>query len=163
MAAITLREITRRNWRAALALEVAPEQQRFVAGHAPIAAIVLAKAYVRPGGLLWIPYLIAADTRPVGLLALAYIPGSTDNYWLYHLFIDRREQGRGHGGQALRALIALVAAQHPACRQLNLTVHPENSPAQRLYTAAGFRPTGEERDGEPVYRLTLTERGGDTG
>src|SRR6476660_8806799 len=46
MPSITLRDITRENWRASLSLTVYPEQQRFVADHTPIAAIALAKAYI---------------------------------------------------------------------------------------------------------------------
>jgi ribosomal protein S18 acetylase RimI-like enzyme len=37
-----------------------------------------------------------------------------------------------------------------------LTVHPENTVAQRLYRSQGFVPTGDEQDGEPVYALELT-------
>lgn len=49
---ISLQRVTRRNWRDTLQLRVHPDQQRFVADHAPIAAIALAKAFVRPGGLV---------------------------------------------------------------------------------------------------------------
>ena len=153
--AITLHQIDRHNWRAALALSVHPAQQRFVADHTPLAAIVLAKAYVGAGGLRWTPLLIAADGQAVGLVALAQTPERDDNCWLYHFFIDAAHQGHGHGPAALAATLALVRADHPACRALNLTVHPENARAQRLYTAAGFAPTGETRDGEEVYRLAL--------
>ncbi len=153
MAPLTIREVNRQNWRAALKLTVHPEQQRFVSDHTPIAAIVLAKAYVRPGGLTWLPYLICADEQPVGLVVLAYAPGSDDRYWLYHFFIDRAQQGKGHSKPALQAFIALVRAQHPACRQISLTVHPDNDHAQRLYTGMGFQPTGAMQYGEPVYTL----------
>ncbi len=53
MPPISLQEVTAANWRATLNLRVHPEQQRFIADCTPIAAIVLAKAYIRPGGLLW--------------------------------------------------------------------------------------------------------------
>lgn len=161
MTALAIREVNRQNWRAALTLTVHPEQQRFVSGYTPIAAIALAKAYVRPGGLTWLPYLIYASEQPIGMVVLAYAPGSDDRYWLYHFFIDRAHQGNGHSKPALHTFIALVRAQHPACHQLNLTVHPDNDRAQRLYTGVGFQPTGETQDGEPVYRLKLasTEAG----
>ena len=61
MADIVLHEITAANWRATLALGVHPEQQRFVADCQPIAAIVLAKAYVGAGGMHWQPYAIATN------------------------------------------------------------------------------------------------------
>ena len=156
MTTLAIREINRQNWRAALALTVHPEQQRFVSDHTPVAAIALAKAYVRPGGLTWLPYLIYAEGQPIGLIALAYAPGSDDRYWLYHFFIDRAHQGQGYSKPALHAFIALVGTQHPACRQINLTVHPDNDRAQRLYTGIGFQPTGEMQDEEPVYMLRLT-------
>jgi diamine N-acetyltransferase len=158
MPSITLREITHTNWRATLSLAVHPEQQRFIADHAPIAAIVLAKAYIRPDGLEWVPYAIYADAEMVGLVALAYVPGSQDQYWVYHFFIDRSHQGKGYGKAAFQACIQLICELHPDCRQLNLAVHPENSRAQQLYTSLGFQPDGREMWGEPVYSLKLRER-----
>lgn len=160
MERITIAEVTRANWRATLALSVAPTQQRFIAGYAPIAALGLAKAYVRPLGLVWTPYAFYAhdnttepEGEPVGFAMLAYTPESADDYWLFHFFIDQRFQGQGYGALALQQLIALVRATHPHSRSLQLTVHPENARAQRLYARAGFRPTGESLDGEPRFIL----------
>lgn len=155
MTTIALHEITRDNWRAALRLSVHPEQQRFVADTTPIAAVALAKAYVRPGGLIWLPYAILADTQMVGLIELAYAPGSADQYWVYHFFIDQAQQRKGYGKAALRAFITLVGTRHPACQRISLAVHPENQRAQQLYTSVGFQPTGAELYGEPVYALAL--------
>lgn len=158
---VTLRQVTRENWQEALRLAVRPEQQRFVAGYAPVALLGLAKAYVRPGGVSWEPYAIyaggdgeSAETM-VGFVELAYEPGSADEYWVFHFFIDARFQGHGYGRVAIARLIELVAREHPEARSLQLVVHPENTAAQRLYMSAGFRPTGAERWGEPAYRLAL--------
>jgi diamine N-acetyltransferase len=156
---LTAREVTRENWRAALRLAVRPEQQRFIAEYAPIAAIALAKAYVRPGGLVWLPYAFYAGAEMIGFVELAHEPGNSDSTWIFHFFIDQGRQGRGYGKEALRLLLELVRAQHPACRVLRLTVHPENVAAQHLYTGAGFRATGTELDGEPVYELRLRDEG----
>lgn len=155
VASLTVRAVTRENWHAALELTVRPDQQRFVADYAPIAALALAKAYVHVGGATWAPYAIYADARMVGFVTLAYEPGSTNNYWVFHFFIDQRFQGCGYGKAALEELVALVRREYPQCQTLQLVVHPENHPAQRLYTGAGFRPTGGERWGEPVYQLSL--------
>ena len=51
MKELSLKEVTRENWRATLCLAVFPEQQRYIADYVPIAAIALAKAYIRPGDL----------------------------------------------------------------------------------------------------------------
>lgn len=155
MDRLSIRDVTRENWRAALDLAVSPEQQRFVSDYTPVAAIALAKAYVRPGGLVWTPYAFYVDGEMVGFAELAYEPGSTENYWLCHFFIDQRFQARGYGRKALQTFIAHIIFLHPACRAMQLTVHPENERARHLYMAAGFRATGGERDGEPVYRLAI--------
>jgi diamine N-acetyltransferase len=158
MIAISLHEITAANWRTTLTLSVLPEQQRFIADYTPIAALVLAKAYVRPGGLRWTPYAIAVEQTLVGLVALVYQPESTDDYWLYHFFIDHHYQGQGLGTAALGALLNLVSRQHPTCQQVKLTLHPENERARQLYTRLGFEVTGERIDGEVVYRRSIARR-----
>lgn len=70
MAQISLCGVSHDNWRATLGLTVHPEQQRFIADYVPIAAIALAKAYIRPGGLVWVPFAIYADQQLVGFLVL---------------------------------------------------------------------------------------------
>ncbi|HEX8728743.1 MAG TPA: GNAT family N-acetyltransferase, partial [Ktedonobacterales bacterium] len=108
MERVSIAEVTRANWRATLALGVAPEQQQFIADYAPIAALGLAKAYIRPIGLIWTPYAFyahdeaaVAEGALVGFTMLAYTPKSVDDYWLFHFFIDQRFQGRGYGALAL--------------------------------------------------------------
>ena len=155
MSELSLQEVTRENWRAALDLAVLPEQQRFIADYVPIAAIALAKAYIRPGGLVWVPYAFYVGMEMVGFTELAYKPGSADDYWIFHFFTDYRYQGRGYGTQALHLFLQFIRDRHSECQAVQLTVHPENVHAQRLYTRAGFRPTGAEFSGEPVYRLSL--------
>jgi len=155
MNELSLQEVTRENWHATLELAVFPEQQHFIAAYVPIAAIALAKAYIRPGGLVWVPYAFYANTQMVGFTALAYEPESLDNYWIFHFFIDRHYQGRGYGKEALDLLLQFIRNHHPHCQALHLTVHPENAHAQHLYTSAGFQPTGALFSGEPVYRLSL--------
>jgi hypothetical protein len=48
---IRLAPLDQHNWRASLQVQVAPEQLQFVAGYAPVALIILAKAYIRPNEL----------------------------------------------------------------------------------------------------------------
>lgn len=152
---IAIHAVTDANWRETLALTVRPEQQRFISEYSPIAAIALAKAYIRPGGMTWTPYAIYTGAVMVGFFALACEPETSDHCWLFHFFIDQRHQGRGYGRAAMRRIIELVKGEYPPRQALLLTVHPENLAAQRLYTAAGFLPTCGERWGEPVYQLAI--------
>ena len=159
---VTVQPVTRTNWRVALTLTVHPHQQHFIAETSPPAAVALAKAYIQPQGLPVRPYAIYADDVMVGYFNLVFDPDSTDSYWLYHFFIDRRYQGSGYGGMALEAIKELLRDDFPRCRSVSLTVHPENVVAQRLYTRTGFRPTGqvhETEGGEPIYRLDLHHDG----
>jgi hypothetical protein len=63
---LSICEVTRDNWQAALCLAVHSDQQRFISEVIPIAAIALAKAYIRPRGLLWLPYALYAGTEMIG-------------------------------------------------------------------------------------------------
>ena len=157
MNRLTLREVTRSNVQAAFQLRVSPEQQHFVADYAPIAAIALAKAYVHAFGFQWIPYALYREDEMVGFVALAYEDSEAhrSRYWMFHFFIDARYQGQRYGREALELLIQEVKEHHPACRVIQLTVHPENKQAQHVYAQVGFRPTGEMLDNEPVYHLPL--------
>jgi diamine N-acetyltransferase len=154
---VSLRAVTQENWLATLELGVHPDQQRFIAAYAPIAAIALAKAYIRPGGAVWEPYAIYAGSMVIGLVELAFTPGSRDDYWVFHFFIDQRFQGRGYGKAALAQLIKLVEERHPDCQALQLVVHPENHRARQVYLRAGFHATGAARWGEPVYQLAIRD------
>ncbi len=88
-------------------------------------------------------------------IALAYEPESVDNYWIFHFFIDHHYQGQGYGKEALRLFLQFIRDHHPQCQALQLTVHPENEHAQRLYIGVGFQPTGATLSDEPVYQLSL--------
>src|SRR5260370_7114796 len=96
MNELSLREVTQENWRATLGLAVFPEQQRFIADYVPIAAIALAKAYIRPGGLVWVPYAFYAATEMVGFTELAYEPRTPHNYSIFPFFIYHPYQARGY-------------------------------------------------------------------
>ena len=155
MQSVTMQPVTRANLQATLRLGVLPEQQPFVCDYAPIAAIALAKAFVGALGMQWLPYTFYRGDEPVGFVALAHTPDPGSPFWVFHFFIDARYQGQRLGKAALEVLIQAVQAQHPACQAIQLTHHPENEAARRLYTQGGFIPTGELLEGEPLYRLGL--------
>lgn len=154
---IHLQLVDESNWREALELTVRPEQQRFIADHLPVAAVALAKAYIRPGGLMWLPYAIYDDEQMVGFVEIALAENGRSPCWLYHFFIDYRFQKQGYGRTGLLALLGMIAQQWPQVDGVQLVVHPDNTAAQRLYEGAGFQRTGEEKWGELVYRLELLD------
>ncbi|MCA1837346.1 MAG: GNAT family N-acetyltransferase [Actinobacteria bacterium] len=150
---LRLAQIDQHNWRAALAVNVTPAQLRYVAAYQPVALVILAKAYVRPGDLDWEPLVVTAGASAVGVVALAHARTYSE---MLHLIVDVSKQGQGVGSTVVDLLLAHVAETRPGAEDVRLTVHPENGRAQRLYRSRGFSPTGEVRDGEPVWSLNLS-------
>ncbi len=85
--------IDQHNWRAALAVQVTPDQLRYVAGHQPVALVILSKAYVRPGDLDWEPLAVTAGASVLGVVALAHASTHTE---VLHLAVDASKQGARH-------------------------------------------------------------------
>jgi RimJ/RimL family protein N-acetyltransferase len=149
---ISLLPIDQSNWRDALDVLVTDDQLPFVADHQPVVLVILAKAYLALGDKRWTPLAIVDDDRGlVGVVALADRAGTCE---MFHLTVDRRHQHRGVGTHALAAIVAF-ARDTLDCGHVELTVHPENESAQRLYAVGGFSPTGEQRHGEPVWGRAL--------
>ena len=134
---------------------VTPDQLVYVAGHQPVALVILAKAYVRAGDLDWEPLAVTAGGPVVGVVALAHANLSTE---LLHLAVDVAHQGQGVGSAAVELLVAHVVATRPDAEAVRLTVHPENGRAQRLYRSQGFLPNGDVQDGEPIWSLSLRRK-----
>jgi hypothetical protein len=72
---LRLEAIDQHNWRAAVEVRVSADQLRFVAGHQPVALVILAKAYVGHGDLEWEPLAVISDASVVGVVALAHSDG----------------------------------------------------------------------------------------
>jgi ribosomal protein S18 acetylase RimI-like enzyme len=100
------------------------------------------------------------DGLVVGMAsAVHYVhPDKPPELWINEVGVDPSQQGRGIGKRLLAALFARGAAL--GCREAWVLTAPDNTPAQRLYAAAG----GEA---EPVtyvtFKLPSTPAGPDWG
>lgn len=157
MPTVTTRPVTDANWQTALALDIEPDQRDFT----PSVAISLAKAYIQPDGLAYDPVAIYAGATMVGFYSFIYKPGDLRYCYLGGFLIDKAHQGRGYGRAALADFIATVQRSYPQCRDILLSVHPQNERAQQLYTRLGFVKTGDIYDGEVVMRRVLPQNGRD--
>lgn len=150
---VRLERIDASNWRESLEVRVDNEQLPFVADHQPIALVILAKCYVRPGGRQWEPLLVRTeDGSVVGVLGLEH---GDEVCELRNVAIHMDAQGRGFGTAAVRAVIDRARQQGGHCSQLAVSAHPDNQAAHRAYLAAGFGWDGERRNGEPIMRLPI--------
>lgn len=147
---IHLKAITEENFIDAFALKLAPEQERFVSH--PVRS--LAQAYVYREQCQ--PFGIYEDDRMVGYVMVIYdydIP----EYDIWHMMIDRTEQGKGYGKAALdRVLDYIKTKPFGSSERVTLTCNKENLRALNLYKSKGFTETGAE-DGEEI-ELSLMNR-----
>ncbi|MDF5754492.1 GNAT family N-acetyltransferase [Spongiactinospora sp. TRM90649] len=149
---LRLAPITPANIDTALAVEVRPDQGRFVS---PVMKS-LAEAYVHPQ-VAW-PRLILDGDRPVGFL-MAFLgidwngKGLDFRSGLWRLNVAADAQGRGVGRFAVTSVAAEVRRRGEA--RMYVTWHPGDDGPEGFYRKLGFRLTGEECEGETVGVLDL--------
>ena len=142
---VSLRPVTRENFRKVIALEVSPEQRSYVANN----AWSLAEAYVE--ALAW-PRAIYADDEPVGFL-MVRMDDEKRNYFLWRLMIAAGHQGKGHGRSALALLADELRGR--GATELTSSYEPGEHSPRGFYLGLGFEETGEIYESEVVIRLQL--------
>ncbi len=146
---VTLREITRDNWRECVKMKVEPGQSRFVASN----VFSLAQSKYEPE---CIPLAVYDDEQMVGFVM--YRPedyGLAKIWFIDRVMIGEGHQQKGYGRAAMTLLLERLRAQKGYSAIL-ISFVPENVVAQKLYSSFGFKDTGEIDDGELVYRIGLT-------
>jgi RimJ/RimL family protein N-acetyltransferase len=151
---VRLVPITHESFRAYGRLRTHYSQQRFVA---PMWQSYGDALFSEPEqGHPVVPVLlgIEADGEPAGFLMYAdAVNVDTPEPYLWRFLVDRRHQGRGIGGTALRIwLDDMRAAGHAA---VGVSWVPGHGGPEGFYLRNGFEPTGEVRDGEIVARRVL--------
>ena len=145
---IELRAITEENFIDAFNLKLAPGQESFVSH--PIRS--LAQAYVYRNQCQ--PFGIYAAEKMVGYAMVIYdydIP----EYDIWHMMIDKEEQGHGYGREALDQVIKYIMTKpFGDSDRIALTCNKNNSAARKLYESIGFTASGSE-DGEEI-ELVMT-------
>ncbi len=149
---ISLRPIDDSNRAAVEALDVAPEQQRFVSN----AADSIREAAGEPAGraLYWAIY---ADETPVGFVMISDEVDGPDYFpqYLWKLFIDERYQGRGYGAATLD-LIAEYFRRRPEVEVMRTSAGQGAGSPIGFYEHYGFKRTGEiVFDDEVLLQLEL--------
>lgn len=152
--ALRLEEITPKNLKAALGVQVRPDQEFAVA---PVVTS-LAEAYVHPADA-W-PRLIMDGDRAVGFL-MAFLDidwhedgGSVIRSGLWRLNIAADEQGKGCGRFAVQSLAEELRRR--GATEFYVTWEPGDNSPEGFYLNLGFRKNGEVSEGETVGVLDLT-------
>lgn len=153
---ITLRPITRENWRTVydLTKTLSAEQQHFVApnGYSMLEALYDPDQRTRPRAV----YTNADGTDTLVGFVMTYYDAEYDEHWIDRLMIAGEQQGKGYGRAALAQTLDYFRTL-PECKAVHISFMPENHNARALYASMGFLDTGIVQEGEIVYRLPLRE------
>lgn len=135
---IRLSHLTRDNWKQVIALDITDEQRRFL--ETPSVLYAVAEVQFHP---TYTAYAISDDETTVGFVVYGYLPEDPSKWWIPLLIIDHRYQGKGYGRAAMEMVIHAVREQAPDCREIGLSLKPDNTTAERLYLSIGFEKTDE--------------------
>jgi diamine N-acetyltransferase len=161
VARVELRDInTDEDRAAALALELEPGQDRFVASVAESFDDAITYAHAEPrywtanDGDAVVGFVMISDNIPAHRLAAD--PLLVGPYFLWRLLIDRRHQRKGYGTAAIDAVREYLRDRPGADALYTSAGQGEGSP-QPFYERYGFVPTGAVVEDEVVLQLDLRD------
>jgi diamine N-acetyltransferase len=77
-------------------------------------------------------------------------------YDIWHMMIDKEEQGRGYGSEALDQVVKYIMTKpFGDSGRIALTCNKHNSIARTLYESKGFFATGNEDEEEIEFAMTV--------
>lgn len=131
---VQLQRINSINRALVCALEVAPEQQRWIWDNSRTLSFL---HEWEAAGSETVPLAVFAEGRPVGFVMYTH-DSRTSTCFIDRLMIDHREQGKGWGRAALAVLLSHLH-KRAAGAPITVAVESDNQVAKRLYQSAGFR------------------------
>lgn len=160
---IHLEKIDANNVWDVLDLKVKKTQKDFVAPN----DISIIQAYTAIGTeCSAFPFAIYKGKKAVGFLMIGFNEAALydsfddeapealkNNYSLWRLMIDKKQQKKGYGREAIK--LALDFVRTWPCGQAEfceVSYEPENEVAKKLYHSMGFRENGE-RDGDEIVAV----------
>ena len=145
---INFRAITEENFGTIIRMK-RPENEGFVASN----AYSLAQAWLYRDNNDVYPFAIYNDGEPVGFMML---DEDLEERCLviWRIMFPEEHQNKGYGTAAIKKIVEL-ARESGKYDFMILDYVPENKIAEHVYTKLGFKPTGEESNGEIVLRMDL--------
>ena len=150
---LRLTEINEENLSRAVKLTVGEDQK----GYLDSVAGILARGYAYRASRARV-IGIEKDGELIGLALVKDLDEEPACYDLQQFMIDRRHQGKGFGSEALRLILAELAAERKyGC--VEVCVKKDDAAALRVYEKAGFTDTGYiDEDAPDSLNLMYTFR-----
>ncbi len=141
---VTLKSITRENFEAVIALEVATSQRDYVADNLYSIAESSFHPTYQPRAIYW-------GGEVVGFLMYESFHHNERPpvYNIFRLMVDRRYQGRGIGHSAMQCVLDEIKAQGPFER-IAICYVSTNQVARDFYASLGFQETGMSEETDEV-------------
>lgn len=143
---VELRIITKENIEEVLNLSVYEYQESFVSS----TAHSLAQAYVYHETAF--PFAVYAEDTIVGFIMMGYYE-TKKQYTLWKLLIDKNQQNKGYGREALKQGIMYLRDKYDA-REIYTGVALGNEKAKNVYSSIGFKETGLVEDNMEEMKYT---------
>lgn len=143
---IHLLKVNESNWRECSDLQLSKEEGKFLSSN--VYAIAEWKFETES-----IFRAIYSDNVLVGMLAYYLHDGEHGYfYWLYHLMIQTKYQGKGYGEAAVK--LAVKEMHQLGATEIRTMYMPGNIRAQNLYKKLGFEEIGTLDGGDIFLRLS---------
>lgn len=142
---IHLQDVNDSNWRECTGLQLTKEDEKFIASN--VYAIAEWKFETES-----VYRAIYSNTELVGILAYYLHDGDHGYfYWLYHLMIETKYQGKGYGEAAVK--LAVKEMRQLGANEIRTMYMPGNIRAQNLYKKLGFEEIGTLDGGDIFLQL----------
>ena len=127
-------------------LKVKPEQEKFIASNARS----IAEGSTRKDA--WYRAIYQNDAL-VGFCMISDIPEKAE-YYLWRFMIDKEDQLKGYGRQAMEILIEHVKTR-PKAKVFYTSCKKGEGGPEGFYLKMGFNHTGKEENGEYLLKIDL--------
>ena len=147
---LTLKPITKDNWKDAIELKVKEEQKHFMASNLYSIAEVQFLDQFHASGIY--------DGEQIVGFAMYGIDQDDNNYWIYRLMIDETHQGKGFGTEAVKLIVdEIKGIKNTGIPFIMIGYYQENTGARATYMKAGFVETEIAPWGEQLAAFRLNE------
>jgi diamine N-acetyltransferase len=140
---VSLRPVTRSNYEEVCELDVAKEQEEFVACN----MWSLVESMFNEGYETKAIYL---NEEPVGFFM--WVQESKDKVSIWRFMVDIKNQQKGIGRKALSLALNEIK-QVPDLKQIEICYNPNNPVAKEFYSSFGFAEVGMDEDGEDMLAI----------
>jgi len=147
---IHLKPVTAKNWKACIALELAPDQQNYLPSN--LFSIAEAQFYEQARSRA----IYNDQDQMVGYVLFGR-DVLTNQWKIFRLMIDKSHQGKGYGESAMRDIIEQTANESDG-DEILICYQDSNQAARRLYAKLGFVEQEVDSSGKVTALLKLSNR-----